>query len=511
MTTLRLIFVALVFARPLMATTYFVSNGGSNFNKGTSSGMPWAFAPGMAGCTAACASTRLQPGDSLLFKRGDTWRDELDIPRSGLVTGVLAIDAYGSGPNPIISGSSVLEKGGWALTRAQFTYGRPLSTDPGRIVSQNGQLLSLQTSLGTVESSPGSFFWSSNTLFVHPLDNTDPNNDSSAYEAAVRPYAVNISGKSYITIQNLTVTGALKVGLLIQNASDHITVRDSAALYNNWQGFASGADGGSSSNVVFQRLTSHHNFTYAGIFGNVNISFTVQDCLSYGNGTDNFRDHGFYIMGHPGTLVQRNVSHDNAAHGFKFGSGTNGGVMAYNLSYNNGGAGYFLDGLGTGASFYNSVSYHDLWGIAVYTGGDPTTLAAAKNMIVRSATQYGVITDAGGGTGTITSFTNNDISNSATGNYHGLPDQTGSNGNINTNPSLVNESGLDLRLSKNSPDIDAGANLGIVYQNALDPDSVFPFLTVNQNSAGVGWDIGAFVFVDSRIPSPPVGLQAIVQ
>lgn len=510
MNLLRLMIVALALAPLSEGTTYFVSNAGNNFNKGTSSATSWASAPGMVGCTATCSATTLQPGDSVLLKRGDMWRDELSVPRSGSMASAITIDSYGSGPNPVITGTSVLAKSGWSLTGANFTFSKSLNTDPGRVVCQNGQLLTLRASPSAVEANAGSFFWTANTLFVHPSSNTNPNNDINTYEAASRPYAVNVSGKSYITIQNLTVTGALNTGLYIQTASDHITVQDSTAVYNNWEGFASGIDGGLSSHVVFQRLTSHHNFMYAGIFGNVKTSFTVQDCLSYNNGTDNFRDHGFYVTGHTGTLLQRNISHDNAAHGFKFGSDTDGGVFAYDISYNNGRSGFFTDDGSTGASVYNSVSYHDLWGITAYNCGRGATWANVKNVIVRNATQYGVVVNTCRSTGTITSFTNNDVSNSTNANYQGLSDQTGSNGNINTNPLLMDEGNLDFRLSQNSPAINAGANLGSNYQNGLDPDSVFPYLTTNQNAAGIGWDIGPFIFVDTARPPSPTGLQATV-
>lgn len=63
------------------------------------------------------------------------------------------------------------------------------------------------------------------------------------------------------------------------------------------------------------------------------------------------------------------------------------------------------------------------------------------------------------------------------------------------NPNLTNPTGLNGRLSKSSPAIDAGVNLGTTYQNGLNSHTVFPFGTLNQNSYGTGWDIGAFIFL----------------
>lgn len=59
----------------------------------------------------------------------------------------------------------------------------------------------------------------------------------------------------------------------------------------------------------------------------------------------------------------------------------------------------------------------------------------------------------------------------------------------------------DYTLKSTSPAIDAGKDLGITYQNGLDPDSVWPtakgggsITTLDQDNYGFGWEIGAFVY-----------------
>ena len=46
------------------------------------------------------------PGDSVLFQRGDIWREQLAPPSSGSPANPIAISAYGAGANPIISGAN---------------------------------------------------------------------------------------------------------------------------------------------------------------------------------------------------------------------------------------------------------------------------------------------------------------------------------------------------------------------------------------------------------------------
>lgn len=136
------------------------------------------------------------------------------------------------------------------------------------------------------------------------------------------------------------------------------------------------------------------------------------------------------------------------------------------------------------AKFYGNTVYGADDGILVKdtsTGNDMRNNGSAFNRA------FGIDVSSG----TVTTFTNNGFYSNASGNYNGI---SGGTGDVLGNPFLANVSGGNLRISKNSPWIDAGANLGTTYQLGLDSHSVFPFGTANQNSYGSGWDIGAFVF-----------------
>lgn len=54
-------------------------------------------------------STKLNPGDSILLKRGEVWREQL-IPQSGNETGYITYDAYGDGEKPMLLGSITRNK-----------------------------------------------------------------------------------------------------------------------------------------------------------------------------------------------------------------------------------------------------------------------------------------------------------------------------------------------------------------------------------------------------------------
>jgi len=58
------------------------------------------------------AFSTLQPDDQVLFRKGQIWREQLNVPASGTSGHPITFGAYGSGANPIISGSN-LASSGW--------------------------------------------------------------------------------------------------------------------------------------------------------------------------------------------------------------------------------------------------------------------------------------------------------------------------------------------------------------------------------------------------------------
>ena len=80
------------------AATYFVANSGNDNSAGTSPSSAWQTIDKVNGAT-------LNPGDAVLFQRGDTWREALTITRSGAANAYIAFGAYGQGARPRILGS----------------------------------------------------------------------------------------------------------------------------------------------------------------------------------------------------------------------------------------------------------------------------------------------------------------------------------------------------------------------------------------------------------------------
>ena len=66
-------FFCFLIAPAVHATTYYISAIGADTNNGTTKTTSWLHAPGMTNCSNTCASTTPQPGDSFIFRGGDTW------------------------------------------------------------------------------------------------------------------------------------------------------------------------------------------------------------------------------------------------------------------------------------------------------------------------------------------------------------------------------------------------------------------------------------------------------
>lgn len=87
------------------ATQYFISASGSDSNPGTSEDLPWQ------SLERVNKVYKFEPGDQILFKRGDSWEGTLVINASGTADNPVIYGAYGVGEKPVIYGSETIT--GW--------------------------------------------------------------------------------------------------------------------------------------------------------------------------------------------------------------------------------------------------------------------------------------------------------------------------------------------------------------------------------------------------------------
>src|ERR1035437_8834850 len=91
----------IIFSLAANATNYYFSVTGNDANNGTSTSTPWQT---VSKFNSVSGYTQKNPGDSLLFKRGDTFYGSLRIGSSGSSGSPIVIGAYGTGSKPVITG-----------------------------------------------------------------------------------------------------------------------------------------------------------------------------------------------------------------------------------------------------------------------------------------------------------------------------------------------------------------------------------------------------------------------
>ena len=109
----------LFFAYTGSATTYYVSNSGSDSNSGTSSSSPWR-------TLVKVNSFYPKLGDRILFNRGDTFYGSITVKNSGVSGSPIVYGAYGTGSNPVISGFTTLS--GWTYVGSSI-YSKTIAVE----------------------------------------------------------------------------------------------------------------------------------------------------------------------------------------------------------------------------------------------------------------------------------------------------------------------------------------------------------------------------------------------
>jgi hypothetical protein len=559
------IFIFVFLVLPLSATTYYVDNCvtvGNDSNNGTSTSTPWL-------TIAHVNAHSFSPGDSVLFQSTCVWREQLLPPSSGSSGSPITFGAYGGGALPKITAANV--QSSWTNEGTGYYYASGYATNPAT-VSANGLLLLQMASKSAVINNTQ--WWYDLTdqrvyLFFNPAGyTTEIGSRSTALTTEAHSYltfnglhfeggtiAVSISsGAANITVQNSTIKNAA-YGITTSN-----TVGNNGQILNNTVAYVYNHGIVLGNGNIANWMISGNSISFAGYAdptGDTNCSGIY---LSVGTGTANvvqnndiFNNglgpgistnivcHGIYLDNNPGSAqvtIQYNQIHGNAGAGIQVHA--NNALLAYNLIYGNG-VGMLVENGASGVDIYNNViasNYNPTSaneaGLYLQCGScsTATTVAALKNNIFYansyvylSTTYYNqqIYVNAGSPNPSITAAEYNLIYGSGTGGetlieYQGTGYSfSGWQGlgfdahGVSSDPKFTNSGSGDFTLQSGSPAIDAGTNLGTTYQFGLDPRTSFPWGTLNQNSQGSSWEIGAFVFVQQIPPAPPTSLSATVK
>ncbi|MBP8083292.1 MAG: hypothetical protein KAZ87_08850 [Spirochaetes bacterium] len=200
---------------------YVDSASGNDSNSGDSESNPWK-------SIARVNSQKLQPGDTVLFKRGLNYEGALELTSSGTESDTINFDAYGSGSIPVFSGSKI--ESGWTNHSGNI-YKKTMTYTPGKtgsgIVLEDGTPLKFrswntnaQTSLGSEKGvftyDPGNLF--SGTIYIACTDSANPSTHS--IEAGFHLIGIHGENISNINIRNIHFKNYSCHGISLRNSND---------------------------------------------------------------------------------------------------------------------------------------------------------------------------------------------------------------------------------------------------------------------------------------------------
>ena len=225
--------LALLFALPAWSATYYVDCAASgDSGAGTSTAAAWKTIGRVNGA-------RFNPGDSILFKRGCTWREKLEPPSAGASGNPITFGAYGTGANPVISGADLIV--GWTLDSGSV-YWATLAADPG-ILWINGTNLGNRKAAKVNLVNEYDWYWDSGAarLYLYAPADPDSRYTGPGVEYAVRPNCLGPRA-DYCVFDGLTLEKATYANVHANYPGNYCVIKNSISQYGE-QGLQLGNGG----------------------------------------------------------------------------------------------------------------------------------------------------------------------------------------------------------------------------------------------------------------------------
>jgi hypothetical protein len=368
---LLLAFTALCLAAN--ATTYYVAANGNDANNGTSPSTPWR-------TVNKLNSRSFSPGDIILFRRGDMWREQLNLVYSGAAGNPITYGAYGTGTDPIFNAADIIT--GWTHSSGNiWSIKNPNATPSRAMVIVDDVIYTEAVTMNELDATE-EYFINSGTLYIWSA--TDPNKRKT--EVSKRNYG--IFGDAYkkvhhINFEHLQARYAGTAGLALYGMEGKqfpgYCIVDNCTFYANRQFGCVAYDG--HSNDIFRN--SKATYGGNGFYSWLSDDLTISNCSTANNikhpKMPNFTDgHGYGAYRGDNWIVENCVSDndDDAIH-TDAGSTPSGAIIRYNKVFNAkpGSSGIGVGSLSAGATikiYYNLIVNASGEGFSTYTENEGT-------------------------------------------------------------------------------------------------------------------------------------------
>jgi hypothetical protein len=202
-------------------TVHYVSNDGDDNNDGLTPQTAWE-------TISKVNSESFSPGDAVLFRRGDIWREMLMISSSGNQENPITFSYYGNGEQPAIYGSAAVTT--WTHVSGSVWRGNEQVEDPSRGAPHDGQskgsggwpggsffiLNSEEVVWGHQEKEVGTNFddltqnydWGWHDGHIYIFSSVDPSTIWAAVEVTQRSSSIEMPGNN---VQNWVVIDGIQM------------------------------------------------------------------------------------------------------------------------------------------------------------------------------------------------------------------------------------------------------------------------------------------------------------
>ena len=351
-----LVFVVFSAIAPLsLAATYYVdATNGNDANNGLSEATPWK-------TIAKVNALKFNPGDQILLKRGEFWREQLNVSSSGVPGNLITFGAYGSGNDPIINGSDELIN--WSLSDLKSAanlniYQTQCNWIPTQVFEDGKHLdfipwnTDLQNTSALMDT--GKWTYDSSKMILYILCSDGNNPSIHSIEAQKRSYSLIGYDKNHIKIENLVFKMAKSDGL--SNTRGLSWIISKCKAYSNYR-YGIFMDGGNAKNCLIEECVVWDN--NMGIGATNAIDLTIKGCTSHNNNYISDSD-GMQFNYVTNLTVERCEIFENNYGGSSDGiqiNHTQNATIRYNFLHNNGNSSIIFTGSqdSYGKVYYNTI------------------------------------------------------------------------------------------------------------------------------------------------------------
>jgi hypothetical protein len=187
--------------------TYYVANSGNDGADGLTTSTPWQ------NISRVLANT-YNAGDTVSFNKGDTWRAQFVVPRSGTSGSPMIFNSYGTGNKPKLYGSTKLIS--WNIYSGNIWVSSTTVSDPYSSGGYSAEIF-FEENTGNDDITWGhakkssiaacvseyDWTWSSNHIYIYST--SDPSTRYTSVEAPQLDIVFSLNNKNYITIDGLDI------------------------------------------------------------------------------------------------------------------------------------------------------------------------------------------------------------------------------------------------------------------------------------------------------------------